>query len=166
MNLREDVMEQRHLRAMEAADAVMPRNAVFLELICSKPKSGSATFLMLSLLSKLAQQKDAIVCNPTNEKAWSLSIGTDMTNSCISRNDLAILDRNTAADFEENYLAMRPGLESTIKLCTRGGVRDTTKTDWDAAVAYYSPGRKHYFTFGPSGYLVDVGVGSWGARYS
>lgn len=131
VNLKEDVMEERHLNAMEAAEVRLPRNGLFLELICAKPKTGAATYLLLSLLNKLAAQKDAIVCNPTNERARNLFDRHGYEEFVPGRNDLAILDRSTAADSEESYLSMLPGYEQTMKFCTRGGVRDRNRTYWD-----------------------------------
>ena len=78
----------------------------------------------------MAKQKDVILCNPTNAKARAL-FERHGYDEFANRNDLAILDRPTAADHEDAYLDMLPGYAETMRLCTRAGVRDTTKTYWD-----------------------------------
>ena len=131
VNLKENVLETRHLTAITNSNVRLPNPGLFLELICSKPKSGAATFLLLALLNKLAKQFDAIACNPTNERARNLFARHGYTTMVPNRNDLVLLDRSTAVNHKDAYLDMLPGYANTMKLCTRGGVRDTSKTYWD-----------------------------------
>lgn len=131
VNLKENVMEERHLTAIANANVRLPAKGLFIELICAKPKSGAATFLLLTLLNKLATQFNAIACNPTNERARTLFARHGYTTMVPHRNDLVILDRSMAANHENAYLNLLPGYANTMKLCTRGGVRDTSKTYWD-----------------------------------
>jgi alkylhydroperoxidase/carboxymuconolactone decarboxylase family protein YurZ len=131
VNLKEDVMEQRHLTAMANAGVRLPQNGLFLELICAKPKTGAATLLLLSLLNKLSKQFDSISCNPTNERARNLFARHGYQAMVPTRDDLAILDRSTAAGHASAYFRMLPGYDNTVRLCTRGGIRDPSKTYWD-----------------------------------
>tara|TARA_B110001450_G_scaffold234240_1_gene238093 strand:+ start:317 stop:1060 length:744 start_codon:yes stop_codon:yes gene_type:complete len=131
VNLKEDVFEQRHLTAMAKAGVRLPSKGLFVELICAKPETGAATFLLLTMMNKLAKQFDSIVCNPTNEKARTLFARHGYEDMVPTRNDLAILDRSTAANHEGSYLKMLPGHENTVRLCTRGGIRNTSMTYWD-----------------------------------
>lgn len=131
VNLKEDVMEQRHVTALNNANVRLPLNGLFIELVCAKPKSGAATFLLLSLLNKLAKQFDAIACNPTHERARLLFARHGYTNMVPGRNDLAILHRSTAVGHKNAYLDMLPGYAVTMRLCNRGGVRDKLKTYWE-----------------------------------
>ena len=131
VNLKENVMEQRHLTAMARANVSVPSHGLFLELICAKPKSRAATFLLLSLVAKLATQFQVIVCNPTNERARNLFSRHAYERMVPNRDDLMVLRRGAAANAETTYLDMLPGYDNTVKLCTRGGVRDASKTYWD-----------------------------------
>lgn len=131
VNWKENVMEDHHLTAMVNANVRIPAKGLFIELICAKPKSGAATFLMMSQLNKLAKQVDAIACNPTNAKARGLFERHGYTTMVPGRNDLAILERSTAARHQDAYFDMLLGYANTMKLCIRGGVRDTSKTYWD-----------------------------------
>lgn len=131
LNWKENVMEQRHLTAMENAGIPFPANGLFIELICAKPRSGAATFLLLTMMNKLAKQFDLIGANPTNEKARALFERHGYERLVPRRDDLVLLTRAVAANGKDSYLKMLPGYENTMKLCTRGGVRDTSKTYWD-----------------------------------
>lgn len=131
VNLKEDVMEKQHLTAMANAGVRLPQKGLFLELICAKPGTGAATLLLLSLLNKLSKQFDSISCNPTNERARKLFARHGYQAMVPRRNDLAILDRSTAAGHASAYFEMLPGYENTVRLCTRGGIRDSSKTYWD-----------------------------------
>lgn len=129
LNFKPNVMEARHLRAIDDAEVAVPANTIFLELICAKPKTGAATFLLLALLSKLSQ-KDAILTNPTNLRA-RLLFQRHGYEEFAGRQDLAILRRRVAAENGDRYFEMLPGYAETVRLCTRAGIRDPSKTYWD-----------------------------------
>jgi hypothetical protein len=130
-NLTENVVENKHLKKVENANMSLPTNSLFLELICAKPHTGAATFLLLSLLNKMVKQKDAILCNPTNNKSRTFLEGHGYQNFLPNSGVFKILTRATAANWENKYLEMLRGYEQSMRICTRQGVRDRTQTYWD-----------------------------------
>jgi hypothetical protein len=133
MNYKEDVLETRHLQAIHASGTVIPAKTLFLELICSKPKVGGGTYILLRLMSKLATQNAAILCNPTNEKARTLFFKFGF-HVITNRNDLYMLTRSQASGYMETYVSMLPSFEVTQQMCTRSGIRDPRKLYWDCSI--------------------------------
>ena len=80
VDLEESVLERRHSDCLkrEAPHLLDPHpgvgRGILLEFICSKPSTGAATFLLLTLSSMLRRRnkKSTILCNPTHKRAVDL----------------------------------------------------------------------------------------------
>ena len=134
VNLREDVLESRHLRMIAAAGEHLPAGGLWIELVCAKPHSGAATYLLLTMLKTIGGARTCIMANPTNAASRSLMYERHGYEELLpGKPQLAVLTRSAAYAHRQAYLDLLPGYEQTMRLCTRAGIRDTTKTYWDCS---------------------------------
>jgi len=133
MNLKENCLEPRHINALNQGGIAVPKGGLWLELICAQPGQKGANLIFLYLL-KYLKSKTCILNNPTTAH----SIGVFFTRYEFEellpgKKELAILYPSVAYSKRESYYTMLPGYAETMRLCTRGGVRDPNKTYWDCA---------------------------------
>jgi hypothetical protein len=131
MNLKEDCLESRHRNALHRAGVALPRGGVWLELICAEPGHKGANLIFLYLLKYLSS-KTCILNNPTTAHSKGVFFTRYGFGELLpGSQQLAILTPSEAYRMRDAYYSMLPGYTETMRLCTRGGVRDRSKTYWD-----------------------------------
>ncbi len=131
VNYRDDVLEPRHLRRLTHANVTIAPKTLYLELVCAKPHTGAATYLILRMLSRVDKQfPGGILTNPTNQRARDLFTRHQFVPLTP---DSYRLTRAAAAHAVDAYAALLPGFDTRVEMCTRGGIRDARRTYWDCS---------------------------------
>lgn len=134
MNLKEDCLEDRHLNALNRNGIALPTGGLWLELICAEPGHKGANLIFLYML-KFLVSKTCILNNPTTSHTRGVFFNRyGFEDFLPGRQELAILTPSEAYRMRDSYYTMLPGYMETMRLCTRGGVRDRSKTYWDCAI--------------------------------
>lgn len=110
----------------------LPTKALFLELICSEPRSGGATLLLVRLLGKLSRTNTGILAHAVNQKSRTL-LERHHYALPTTRKDVFYLDRETAAHHVADYMRLMRVGTILPSLCTRRGVTRATegREFWD-----------------------------------
>ena len=132
MNLKEECLEHKYVRLLEREKVALPQNGLYLELICALPGHRAMSLAIMYLLKFLGGRYECIVTNPVNEASRKGFYARHHFQELIpGKRDVAVLTRRQAHASLDSYYGMLPGYAETLRLCTRGGVRDRSKTYWD-----------------------------------
>ena len=106
MNLSDSVIEYNKMQKLKRNKVVLPAQSIYVELICAKPKTGSATFLLLTLLGKLTI-KNSILSNPCTLASKSLFYDRHQYTQLLKGwNAIAILTKEHAKQNLDVYMEM------------------------------------------------------------
>lgn len=132
MNFKEECLEEGYLGMLERANVPFPQNGLYLELICALPGHRAMSLTIMYLLKFLGGKYECIVTNPVNEASKKGFYTRHHFEALVpGTKDIAVLTRRQAHASLHLYYALLPGYAETVRMCTRGGIRDRSNTYWD-----------------------------------